>query len=360
MERITTLNGFEAERERWERLYRADPLGHVFLSWAWLRAYLAQAAPGWLILVLRESNELVAALPLQLRGVPMRRVPVARELAFTSEPIADYQGLLCLPNRETDAIRAFAESIRTLPWDRAVLRDVIDPRFAQLLAHVAVGGGAVSTTGHTRCLRTTLPDTWDAYLASLGSNTRAKTARALRKLTSLPNFRLTTPRGGDVDAQIDAVVRMNHARWGGNLRSARATFGRLFRDAHEQGCLRLIVAWDAERPIAGVASFTDDVHATYNVYQLAHEREYGQYSPGKVIAALAIRDAIESGYRVFDFLRGDEAYKASFARDVATTTHFHVRRRTARAALFDTVHPAYRALKAAAVRVVYGPGRTIS
>ena len=161
-----------------------------------------------------------------------------------------------------------------------------------------------------------------------------KTTRSLRRLhDALPNFRISSPGDADIDAHVDAQVRLNHARWGGNLRSAHATFGRLFRAAYDRGCLRHIMAWDGDRAIAGVASFTDAAHKTYNLYQLAYDREYGRFSPGKVVAGLAIREAIESGYELFDFLRGDEEYKRSYARR-RDDAHYRMTRRTARAAAY--------------------------
>lgn len=358
--RITTVNGFEAERERWERLYRADAHGQVFLSWAWLRAYLAQAAPGWMILALRDGDELVAALPLTVRAAPSRRLPIARELAFASDPVADYQGMLCLPNREHEAVRAFAGAIRALRWDRGSFSDVADPRFVALLDRLRGGGDTVATTGETRCRRALLPATWDEYANSLGASTRGTTLRSLRRMRDdLPNFRITSPADGDVGAHVDAMVATNHARWGGNLARMRAKYGRLFRTAHDTGCLRLFVAWDGDRPIAGCASFVDDVRGTYNLYQVGYDPQFAKYSPGKAMLGVVIRDAIEGGYRIFDFLRGDESYKASYAGGVLTTTHHRVNRRSVRAAVFDAVLPAYRAVKIAAVRVVYGPGRTV-
>jgi CelD/BcsL family acetyltransferase involved in cellulose biosynthesis len=357
---ITTPAGFAAERAAWERLYVADPERQVFLSWAWLDAYLATVAPGWTIAVLREGDELIAALPLQVRSVPSRAFPVARELAFLGDPVADYNGMLCRPDREADAVRAFAATIRRLGWDRAVFRDLADPRLDALLAQLRAVGSTLAQTGETRCLRATLPASWDEYKKSLGRTTRGKTERALRRLQeALPGFRLSSPCDADVDAHVEAMVRVNHARWGGNLRSARARFGRLFRGAYDRGCLRLHIAWDGERAVAGVASFTDRVSGTYNLYQLGYDGAYARFSPGKAVLGCAIRDAIEGGYRIFDFLRGDEEYKASYAADVAITRHFLLERPGLRSTLFDVVQPAYRALKAAAVRVVYGPGRTI-
>ena len=358
--RITTLNGFEAERERWERLYRADALSQVFLSFAWLRAYLAQAAPGWTILALRDGDELVAALPLTVRTVPSRLLPIARELSFVAEPIADYQGMLCLPHREHEAARAFADAIRAMHWDRASFRDVADARFVALLERLRGGGDALATTGQTRCRRAFLPPTWDEYVKALGGGTRATTLRSMRRMRDdLPNFRISSPCDADVDAHVDAIVRTNHARWGGNLARTRAKYGRLFRAAYDTGCLRLVVAWDGDRAVAGCASFVDDVRGTYNLYQVGYDPAYAKYSPGKALLGVVIRDAIERGYTVFDFLRGDESYKAAYAADVVTTTHHRMTRRSVRAALFNAVLPTYRAIKVAAVRVVYGPGRTV-
>jgi CelD/BcsL family acetyltransferase involved in cellulose biosynthesis len=285
---------------------------------------------------------------------------VARELGFAGDPIADYNGMLCRPGREPDAVRAFAATIGTLGWDRAAFRDLADARLDPLLALLRAGGSTLAQTGETRCLRTTLPSSWDDYKRSLGRTTRGKTDRSLRRLQdALPDFWISTSSDADVDAHVEAMVRVNHSRWGGNLRSARASFGRLFRGAYDRGCLRLHVAWDGERAIAGVASFTDPVGGTYNLYQLAYDDAYAKFSPGKAVLGFAIRDAIEGGYRVFDFLRGDEEYKASYAADVTITRHFRLERPVLRSTLFDLVQPSYRALKAAAVRVVYGPGRTV-
>jgi CelD/BcsL family acetyltransferase involved in cellulose biosynthesis len=175
----------------------------------------------------------------------------------------------------------------------------------------------------------------------------------------LPAFRVSSPTAADVDEHVEGMVRLHHARWGGSLRTTRAKYGALHRAAFDAGCLRLIVLWDGTRPIAGAASFVDDAHATYALYQLAFDGAYAKYSPGKGAVGLAIRDAIERGYRVFDFGRGDEAYKRSYAPDALVTTHYRVGRGGIRSSLFGVIHPAYRTVKGAAARVVYGPGRRI-
>ena len=45
------------------------------------------------------------------------------------------------------------------------------------------------------------------------------------------------------------------------------------------------------------------------VYNSAHAQKFSNLSPGIVLMGLLIQEAIEEGYQVFDFMRGDEEYK---------------------------------------------------
>ncbi|MBV9439919.1 MAG: GNAT family N-acetyltransferase [Candidatus Eremiobacteraeota bacterium] len=360
-EPITTLKEFESQREAWERLYRADPDGQVFVSWPWLAAYLSTAKPGWLILTRRNAGDLIAALPLRISPIPSRFLPAARQLSFASAPVADFQGMLCAPGRERNAVVAFAAAIERMGWDRIAFTDVCDPRVRELLAALGQSARSIETTGTTVCPRVDLPATWEQYTKSLGQGTRATTVRSIRRLhDDLPAFRISSPNDDDIDAHVEAMVKLHHLRWGGNLRRSRLKYGALHRAAYHRGCLRLIVLWDAQRPIAAAASFVDPVRSTYNLYQLAFDAGYAKYSPGKGAVGLAIRDAIDGGFKVFDFLRGDEKYKAAYAAGRVQTTHHRIVRGGIRSALFSAIQPAYVTVKAAAVRVVYGPGRSFS
>jgi CelD/BcsL family acetyltransferase involved in cellulose biosynthesis len=45
------------------------------------------------------------------------------------------------------------------------------------------------------------------------------------------------------------------------------------------------------------------------VYNSGLRQKFMEYSPGIVLLAENIREAIEQGYELFDFLRGNEDYK---------------------------------------------------
>ena len=346
---VDDLRAFDALRPQWDALYRADPRAQVFLSFPWLRAFLPNAPHGWTILTLRERGELVAALPLSLRAAPHKRFPIARELTFASAPFADYQGMLCRPDRE-DAVAAFAQIVRATRWDRAALLDVRDPRIEALVAELGGSGFATRRTQGSPCSTIDLPASWDAFMASLSKGTRRGLSQPLNALGErLPASRFTLSTGGDAERHVDAVLALNKLRWGA-APGRVARYRGILLAAHEQGCLRVGVLWDGERAIGAGAVFFDEERGYGGLYLLAHDPEYGRHSPGKVVLAALIRDACERGYRTFDFLRGDEAYKQPYA----TRTELNETspsRAPARARSFCARQPAYASLRTKAFRL---------
>ena len=354
---IADADRFADERIRWERLYERDPHAQVFLSWAWLRSFLPIAAGGWRIIVLHEGGEFVAALPIAIRPVPSRFLPLARELTFASDPLGDYQGLLCVPGREADVLRELTAVISRLRWDRAAFREVVDDRVSPMLHGVAAT--ALTVEREQRSAQIALPKTWDDFLASVGASTRRNIRRTFAHVhAELPALRITRATANDLDAHVDALVGLNHQRWGGNL-ARRARYGTLFRNAFAHGCLHLVALWDGDVPIAATAFFVDERRKTFNAYQTGFDQHYAKLSPGKASILVGIQDAIELGFTTFDFLRGDETFKDSYTSGVTLRADVRLVRNGVRTALFDTTVPWYRAVKALAVRAVYGPRRTV-
>jgi CelD/BcsL family acetyltransferase involved in cellulose biosynthesis len=97
-----------------------------------------------------------------------------------------------------------------------------------------------------------------------------------------------------------------------------------------QGKLRLTWTEMAGRPIAADYCFLGG--RTIYYYQTGLEQEAIKIAPGWLGMIGSIKLAIESGFRTFDFLRGDEAYKMSWgARPLPTIeTRIVARRAIAR------------------------------
>jgi CelD/BcsL family acetyltransferase involved in cellulose biosynthesis len=349
VDRISTLAEFDAERERWQVLEKLDPHVTVFTTWKWLRAYLPTARMRWSVLALRDGDEAVAYLP-----VAQNRSLLDRELYLGGNPVADYTGMIALPDRAEAAIGAFADHLAAQPWDAFNVCDVHDPRLDTLVRRLADRGMLLQSTDETRCLSCALPATWETYITQcISAKTRVNMVRVERRLAeALPDFRISEPCDDDIDAHVEAMIVVNHKRWGGNVRSARRKYGRLFRNAYDQGVLRLIIYWDGTRPIAGAASFTDTERSWFGLYMIGFDEEYDKLSPGKGIVGRAIRTAIESGFARFDF-------KARYANDLLITRHYRMMRPGLRAAAIALARPKLLDLKLAIANRVYGGERTL-
>lgn len=356
VERISTLEGFDRERSRWETLESLDPNVTVFTTWKWLRAYLPTARTRWRILVVRDGPDAIAYLP-----IARNRSPIDREMYLGGNPVADYTGMIALPGRAEAAVTAFADFLAKQPWDGFNVCDVADPHIDTLVRRLADRGMLIGETSESRCLSCALPATWEEYITkSISAKTRVNMVRVERRLTdALPGFRVSEPTGEDIDAHVEAMLDVHHKRWGGNLRNAHRRYGRLFRNAFDQGLLRMFIYWDGTRPIAGATGFTDTSRSWFGLYMIGFDEAYEKLSPGKGIVGRAIRAAIESGFGRFDFMRGAEAYKAQYASDVRVTRHYRLMRPGLRAAAVALARPKLLDLKLAIANRVYGPGRTL-
>ncbi len=352
--RISTLEAFEAERPRWEALEKRDPSLSVFLTWRWLRAYLPTSRLRWSILVARDGDEPVAYLPIARNSSF-----IDRELYLGGNPAADYTGMLAAPERAEAAVGAFADTLLAEPWDAFNVCDVSDPHIDTLVRRLVARGAIIASTAETKCLSCALPDTWEAYITNcITPKTRVNTVRVERRLAeALPQFRVSEPCDADIDAHVDAMITVNHNRWGGNLRNSRARYGRLFRNAYDQGVLRMVIYWDGTRPIAGAAAFTDKERGWFGLYMIGFDTAYEKLSPGKGIVGRAIRIAIESGFSRFDFMRGPEPYKFRYAGDVFVTRHYRMIRPGLRAIAIQFARPKLLDLKLVVAGVIYGRKR---
>ena len=81
-------------------------------------------------------------------------------------------------------------------------------------------------------------------------------------------------------------------------------------------------------------------------YQGGFEPSLGKYSLGSVLIARAIRAAIDEGHNVFDFLRGNETYKARWTMDrYAVNSRVLIARSSSILNLAESVHKSEQAVE---------------
>ena len=160
--------------------------------------------------------------------------------------------------------------------------------------------------------RHVLEGSWDEYLAGLSKKDRHELRRKLRRLEAHENWRWycvsdPTEAGNRMDDFIDLMRRSDAAKDEFLTPEREAFFRQMVAATGAEDFLRLFFLDMDDKPVA--ASLCLDYDGVRMLYNSGHDPEYRYYSVGLLLHSLCLRDALERGYRYFDFLRGNEPYK---------------------------------------------------
>jgi CelD/BcsL family acetyltransferase involved in cellulose biosynthesis len=353
VEKIVTLRAFEDVRRHYEQLYDADSYRNVFVSWAWLASYFRSMRRPWIVLAANDGGRYVAFCVLVRHGIALGPLRLYGELALGAYPTADYGGVVIAAGEEKRAAAAFADAIRGMRWDVFRACNISDPRVAEIVKRVG-REDAVVEEPRNGCYYVALPESWEAY-AARSRNGHPSVRYVVRRKNAWRDATYTEADDATFDRDLELLLRFHQGRWNSNLSKARRTYGRLFREAYDRGCCRVGVMRDAKGvPLAAQAAFVDRGRRSWGVYMLAYDRTRAQRSPGIGMLASGLQRAIGERFREYDFLRGDEAYKAQFGCDVRWLSNTIVRRQTGRSRVAESAWNAGLRVKAVLRRILFG------
>jgi CelD/BcsL family acetyltransferase involved in cellulose biosynthesis len=177
-------------------------------------------------------------------------------------------------------------------------------------------GGAVRAAVEERCPILALPSSWDAYLAGLSGKHRHELTRKLRRMErEAPEVHaVSVGEPAAVRARLNDFLRLHRSSRVGKAKFMDERMEDFFREVTTalagRGMLRL---WFLEAAGGAIASFiTLEWEGTVGLYNSGFEPSRAALSPGLILLAHVIRDAIARGMTRFDFLRGEERYKYEF------------------------------------------------
>lgn len=340
---IDTLEEYESLRQQWQRIYAGDPYAHYFLSFDFLRDWLAEIGSGWLILAARKSehSDYSAFLPLRLRTHALPDGRFTTTLLMAGNYGADYTGMISRPQDARHVIPSFAKTLRNMAWNELNLDYVqsADRRYHTLLQLFPRRG--FETAAGTRknrdgidnlvCPVVQLPGDWDQYLAGLSANIRQKLRRLLRALDGGAEFSIVFPTEDDLEDYYAQLAQFWLLKWQGRKGPERArsiiqTNYRMTLNAFRAGTLYMPLLHADGRLVAGLITFLDSGKRTANFFMTGRDESYGGPSPGLLLHAYSMRDLIGQGYRSYDFLRGDEPYKLLYGPELRGLECFRVTR----------------------------------
>ena len=310
-----------ASPETWNRLAGDVP----FRQWEWLdswwRHYRNASAEPFVLTARGDDGELAGIAPWYLQRSSLRG-RVVRALG-SGEVCSDYVSLLAEDANRQAVARSFAEWLATDgagSWDLIHLDGIPPDDVATdtLVDELAQRGHEIHVRQTISSWRIALPATWPEYVSQLSRTRRERVKQLSRRVFDAGR---AVSRFATTDAELEQGWRILvdlHQRRRESLGQpgcfSSPRFAAFHADAARRmfqlGRLRLHWIELDGRPVAVEYALTGGDTVYY--YQSGLEPSVIEERPGWLNLIGSIRAAIDEGYTNFDFLRGDEAYKASW------------------------------------------------
>jgi CelD/BcsL family acetyltransferase involved in cellulose biosynthesis len=301
------------DEARWNGLLDRSRLPSVFLTWQWQtewsQAFTAER-PIQILAATDAAGTLAGLLPLYEDGPERQRI-------LGGVDVSDYLDVIAPDGGEAEVWTALLQhrAGQTVAWDLHGIRSA--SATATLLPELAPAHGlTASVEREDRCPVLALPKTWDEYLARLSGKDRHELRRKIRRLErelpgASPSSHATVAGWDEAMTRFLTLHRLSKV---GKARFMDERMERFFRSATARlaaaGWARL---WFLEFEGAAVAGFLClEYGGSVGLYNSGFDPARATLAPGIVLLAHVIRDAIDRGFPVFDFLRGEEPYKYGF------------------------------------------------
>ena len=272
--------------------------------------------------------ELVGLAPLFVEHRPL----AGRVVRFlgSGEVCSDHLSILSRPDCSADVAvkvgeflsanydRSISDRDPQAYWDRIELNGAHgdDPMIAAMLAELERHGTRIERRRSTGPWQLSLPDGYDAYLATLSKSHRKQLRRLAKNVLDTDRAKWYTVRTlADLERAWPIFVDL-HQRRRKSLGGAGSFTSEQFAAFHAeatrtmlaQGQLRMHWLELDGKPAAA------EYHLVGNgivyAYQAGLDPERIGQEPGRLAGIAIIRQAIKDGFATYDLLRGDEPYKA--------------------------------------------------
>jgi len=339
--RISQYGQLAALQADWNRLAGDVP----FRRWPWLATWWDQYGDGTALCVLcvRDAGESVLGIAPFWIETSRARGRIVRLLG-SGEVCTDYTGVIATTGSEdavTDALANWLTNTATnndddsgdrVPWDLMELTGIVeqDETTRRLIDKLGSLGNTIHEQPGMNCWRIALPETWEDYLAMLSKSHRKQIRRLENRVLATDRAELyTATNRNELKTGMEILVDL-HQRRRKSLDQpgcfSSTAFSRMMHAVAErlldEDQLRLHWLTLDDKPVA--AEFQLRGGDVRYAYQAGVDPDSLDQEPGRLINIATIQHAICEGCQSFDFLRGDEPYKAHFRAKPETTIEYRV------------------------------------
>ncbi len=314
----TNLTEFDALRDEWTNLLERAVSAPFFMQYSYQRTWWQYLGQGDLMLIAMRAadGQLVGLAPLFRTTNQVGQ----RQLALIGcVDVSDYLDLLVDENYIEPVHQALLDCLSSdqIVWDKLYLCSLpqnshTHSRMAEL---AQARGWQVSRHQQAVCPVITLADSWDNYLAEIDKKQRHEIRRKIGKLERTASIHwYVLESAAEVSAAMDDFIMLHQKSTQDKEDFWNEALIQFFKAmAHEiakAGGLKLyFIEIDGLR---AAAMLCFDYANQFLLYNSGFDPKFYDLSPGNVLTAYTIQEAIRLGRTRYDFLRGDEIYKFRF------------------------------------------------
>ena len=304
----------ESLAREWEELLATARFRNPFLTPLWNEIWLAhfgKSLPAGVILFRDPGGVLLAA------GAFSNAAGGGNQKGLTllgSTDVCDYRDIVIAPGREEEVFNALGQFFREGPWEHLDLEGISEfsPTFRFCLEQMRLLGFDVLQEAEEVAIYLDLPQTWEAFLERLSGKDRHELRRKIGRLEREAAFEIrrvgeSPPPRSDMEIFFDLHRKSRKDKAQFMTPEMEAYFRDIAARFQERGWLSLSFLNVGGKAVATFFSF--DFSGTEYVYNSGYDPDFARLSPGIVLAAYCIRQAVEGRKSGFNFLRGREDYK---------------------------------------------------
>lgn len=319
--------------EQWDNLARLNIRNGFFCSpiWQlnWWECFGMKQIP--VCIQVYDNNKLIGLAPLRIyKTQELPGFPV-RALGFLGRDTVagDFLDFICQDNFKARMADIVLQEIYKIKkqWDIAIFGELIKDSltYFALQDNREKMAFAIRYQEPHMCPYIKLPETFDSYLSSLSRSMRTQILYLKRRLQK--DYDAVIAVNDEVyslNEVVDSLFILHKKRW-----QEQGRYSNLFKpefkkfitklclDLHQRNNLKIYHIIVNKKIIAVNLVFLWEQSAIY--YNGGWDPEFSKWSPGSILVAKGIEDAILSGKKYYEFLRGDEAYKSRWTQEMQKT-----------------------------------------
>lgn len=328
--------------QEWDHLAQSDRRDGFCRTPAWCLPWLEYIRPDaepYVITVRNAGSSLVGLAPLcnltyRDHGFGLNAIStIGREVVS-----GDFLDFLAAPDVRAEVLKAMLAHLWDVrsDWDLLICGELIEGSdlHTAIESFATTQGLPLRSQEERACPYIELPPTFEDYLRAISPKMRYEIRRDSRELLEKRGARIEVfSEPQEICDNLDTMIQLHLAHW--RRVNEPGTMGRVGFDRFLKhlsmalpagaGCRLYLLRYE-EKPAAALLAFCFGESMMFYQTGWDPDSPAARLSPGMVLVARGIRDAIDLGFRYFDFMRGDETYKTRLTKSSRKTTTLLVAR----------------------------------